>query len=233
MVSKEFKNRKTNKIKFFPIKFDAYIYNVTYANCDHVIQFRINKEFKRDKADKLVKKYSLMFGQLPFFLRHGYKITKTMTEHYRVHRITVHPGSSQSSFATIEKLDEPRDLYTYNLGEDPFGDQGHSFTLYPEGNPEIFYTLLHEAAHASIQQHLKNSKKWFQAVKDDKIYITDYARTDFAEDIAETIAFWVGIRCYEDRIKRKTKEKVLKKIPNRIRVLDELNLNTYPVVCKN
>ena len=84
-----------------------------------------------------------------------------------------------------------------------------------------------------LKNDTKNSKKWFQAVKDDKIYITDYARTDFAEDIAETIAFWVGIRCYEDRIKGKTKEKVLKKIPNRIRVLDELNLNTYPVVCKN
>ena len=226
------RNRKTNKIKSFPIKFDAYIYHVTYGNCDHHIEFRINKKFKRDKADKLVKKYSLMFGQLPFFLRHGYKLTKTMTEHYRVHRITIHPGSGESSFATIERLDEPRDPYAYHLGEDPFGDQGHAFTLYPEGNPEIFYTLLHEAAHASIQQYLVNSRKWFQAVKDDKIYITDYARTNFAEDIAETIAFWVGIRCYEDRIKRKTKEKVLKKIPNRIRVLDELNLNTYPVVCK-
>ena len=158
-----------------------------------------------------------------------------MTEHFRPHRITIHPGSSQSSFATIEKLDEPRDFDTYNLskGDDSFGDLGHAFTLYPEGNPEIFYTLLHEAAHASIQQYLKNSKKWFQAVKDDKIYITNYARTDFAEDIAETIAFWVGIRCYEERIKRKTKEKVLKRIPNRIKVLDELNLNTYPVVCKN
>ena len=103
-----------------------------------------------------------MFGQLPFFLRHGYKITKTMTEHYRVHRITVHPGSSQSSFATIEKLDEPRDLYTYNLGEDPFGDQGHSFTLYPEETLKYFipyFTKQLTLVFSNISKTVKNGFK--------------------------------------------------------------------------
>ena len=34
---------------------------------------------------------------------------------------------------------------------------------------------------------------------------------------------------YVDKVKSK---RILKKIPNRIKFLDELNLNTYPLVCK-
>ena len=217
------RNRNTNKIKPQKIKYHAYIYHVTYAKCDFVIEFRVHKKFKREKADELVKKYAYMLGQMPFFLRHGHEITRSMTEHFRTHRVTILPGA-RSSFASFEVIEDRE-----RTDENMYYDMAHTFTLHPVANSRIFYTLLHEAAHAGFERHLLNSRKWFNAVKADNVYITEYARTNPSEDVAETVAYWMAIRCYkdEDKVKR-----ILKNIPNRIKVLDELNLNTYPLVCK-
>ena len=203
------RDRNTNKMKMPEIEYHAYIYYVTYAKCDFGIEFRVHDKFKREKADELVKKYAYMFGQIPFFLRHGYELTRSYTEHFRTKRVTILP-EARSSFANVD-------------------DAGFTFTLHPEADSKIFYTLIHEAAHAGFERNLLNSRKWFNAVKADNVYITKYARTNPSEDIAETVAFWMSIRCYKDKVKAK---RILKKIPNRIKFLDELNLNTYPLVCK-
>jgi hypothetical protein len=217
------RKRNTYKIKPQKIKYHAYIYHVTYAKCDFVIEFRVHKKFKREKADELVKKYAYMLGQMPFFLRHGHEITRSMTEHFRTHRVTILPGA-RSSFASFEVIEDRE-----RTDENMYYDMAHTFTLHPVANSRIFYTLLHEAAHAGFERHLLNSRKWFNAVKADNVYITEYARTNPSEDVAETVAYWMAIRCYKDEGKAK---RILKNIPNRIKVLDELNLNTYPLICK-
>ena len=52
--------------------------------------------------------------------------------------------------------------------------------------------------------------------------------------MAETILFWVALRC-TDGISKKNKKKIIEGIPNRIVYLDKMNFNTantLPMVCK-
>ena len=77
-------------------------------------------------------------------------------------------------------------------------------------------------------------KKWSLAVLADGKYITKYARSNRGEDVADTISFWVAVRCVE-QFSQKKKEKILKAIPNRIKFLDDFvkdnKLNTSPMIC--
>ena len=93
---------------------------------------------------------------------------------------------------------------------------------------------MHESAHLSIQGKITTNNKWYPAVLADGKYITKYARTNRGEDVADTISFWVAVRCTEG-FSQKNKEKILKAIPNRIKFLDDFikdnKLNTSPMVC--
>ena len=75
---------------------------------------------------------------------------------------------------------------------------------------------------------------WYPAVLADGKYITKYARTNRGEDVADTISFWVAVRCMEN-FSEKKKNKILKAIPNRLKFLDnyvkENKLSTSPMVC--
>ena len=91
---------------------------------------------------------------------------------------------------------------------------------------------MHEAAHLSIDTKLVLDDVWIQAIIDDQMNITKYAITSFGEDVAETIPFWVAVRCTD---RKGIKKKILKAIPNRIKFLDDFvkdnKLNTSPMVC--
>ena len=52
------------------------------------------------------------------------------------------------------------------------------------------------------------------------------------EDIAETINWWIAVRCKVDRISKSNYKKIIEAIPNRLKYLDEKNYDTYPLVCK-
>ena len=71
---------------------------------------------------------------------------------------------------------------------------------------------------------------WKKAWHADKKHITDYARTNIYEDAAETVLFWIGLRCGK-KVSNNFKEKVVAGIPNRIKYLDEQGYDTYPLVC--
>ena len=59
------------------------------------------------------------------------------------------------------------------------------------------------------------------------------AKQDFPkrEDLAETINWWIAVRCKSDRISKSNYKKIIKGIPNRLKYLDEQNFNTYPLKC--
>ena len=69
-------------------------------------------------------------------------------------------------------------------------------------------------------------------IKTDKKYISKYAK-DFPkrEDVAETINWWIAVRCKSDRISKSNYKKIIEGIPNRLKYLDEQNFNTYPLKC--
>jgi len=109
---------------------------------------------------------------------------------------------------------------------------GKKITIYPSSDwYDHEKSLIHEAAHATVDDLLVNDADWKAAVDADGKYITKYARTNQWEDSAETVVFWVALRC-ADSISKGTKKRILKSIPNRIKHLDKMNLNTYPLECK-
>ena len=78
-----------------------------------------------------------------------------------------------------------------------------------------------------------DASKWKAAQKADNKFISKYAK-EFpdGEDVAETILWWVAVKCKPDRISKSNYKKVLKAIPNRLKYLDEQNYDVYPLVCK-
>ena len=109
---------------------------------------------------------------------------------------------------------------------------GKDITIYPSSDwYDHEKILIHEAAHAAFQYRLLDDANWKAAVDADGKYITKYARTNEREDAAETVVFWVALRCV-DSISKRTKKRILKSIPNRIKHLDKMNFDTYPLECK-
>ena len=195
-------NDKSSSIK--TISGDVYIFKAIYEeNYGHDgIRFMVNADFKSfKKAEKVALKYARYIGQLPAFLRE---------KGFR--HIYIHP-QDRRWFATRSK-----NIFTIYTGE-------------RKSAHYIVATLIHEAAHLATDLSLVNDPLWKKAVNADKKYITDYARTNKWEDAAETILFWIGLRCGK-KVSNNFKKKVVEAIPNRIKYLDEQNYDTYPLVCK-
>ena len=75
---------------------------------------------------------------------------------------------------------------------------------------------------------------WRQAVKKDKKkYITEYAKTNMHEDLAESFTAWLALRYKNDRISDLQKKLIENKIPNRITFFDEQQFDMYPLVLNN
>ena len=74
-----------------------------------------------------------------------------------------------------------------------------------------------------------NSEKNFKIGIDLSKYAKQYPDR---EDIAETINWWIAVRCKVDRISKSNYKKIIEAIPNRLKYLDEKNYDTYPLVCK-
>ena len=107
-----------------------------------------------------------------------------------------------------------------------------TFTIYAGSDWfDHFAVLIHEAAHIATDSLLINDHLWKKAYDADNKHITKYARTNRWEDAAETVLFWIALRCV-DKVSNRKKKSILKGIPNRIKHLDSLNFNTHPMVCK-
>ncbi|MDC0216451.1 hypothetical protein OAJ75_05095 [Candidatus Pelagibacter sp.] len=107
-----------------------------------------------------------------------------------------------------------------------------TFTIYSGSDWfDHFAILIHEAAHVATDSLLINDPLWKKAFDADNKHITKYARTNRWEDAAETVLFWISLRCV-DKVSKGIKKRIIKGIPNRIKHLDSLNFNTAPMVCK-
>ena len=100
------------------------------------------------------------------------------------------------------------DTVTINAGNVPWGG-GNRDILIHTGSSEFYKnfwegdiieeTLVHEAAHTSLDPRIYNTEAWHAAVAEDGKYISDYAR-EFPrrEDVAETFVVWLATRCSKD-----------------------------------
>jgi hypothetical protein len=183
--------------------FKAFIFKANFEK-GHKIKIRVNAEFEnKDKAEKQALKYAKMVGQLPYFLR-----TKNLKT------ITIHKGNKNWSANN-------NDIMVYAK----FRDEN---ACYEE-------VMMHEGGHISLDWKLGGSvkaSKWNKAAKADGKFISRYARKNpKREDVAETINWWIAVKCKKDRISESIYKRILKGIPNRIKYLDEQNYDMFPLVC--
>ena len=210
-------NRSNNSGKRKIYRYDAYIFNATYDS-GHIIKFIVDTDYAKTlgKAKKVSLRYAKQVGQIPSFLREGSPNLLTVTREVNrgIQKIIIAKGNNRW-----------------------WADLGMSqFLIYPQATgyaDRTDLTLMHEAAHLTIHTKLILDDAWIEAIIADKKYITKYAITSFGEDQAETISFWVAVRC-SDKSKNK-KKKIIKAIPNRIKALDKFikdnELKTFPMVC--
>ena len=183
--------------------FKAFIFKATFLKGKRDITIRVNAEFEtKSKAEEQAVKYAKIIGQLPTFLR-----TKNLKT------LTIHKGNKKWGGGNNDILIHT-DKYLRFVEE----------------------VAIHEAAHTTLDPQWHGSikrSKWNKAIKADNKFVSPYAkRFPKREDIAETINWWIAVRCKSDRISKLTYEKIILGIPNRLKYLDEQNYDTYPLVCK-
>ena len=178
-----------------------FIFKATFEK-GHNVTVAVNAEFKtKGKAEKTALKYIKIVGQLPTFLREG------------VDFIVIHKGNENWTGGAGK-------IYIHT------GQRQKKF---------IEEIMVHEAGHAALDWYgagTVNRAEWATAQLADKKFISEYAENNMdREDVAETIIWWIAVRCKQDRVSKKNYKKVLEAIPNRLKYFDEKNYDTYPLVC--
>ncbi|NMN68165.1 hypothetical protein VP91_00013310 [Candidatus Pelagibacter ubique] len=205
-------------------EYDAFVFHAIY-NSGHKIIFLVDIDFAKnlEKAREYASKYSNTMGQIPSFLREG---TTKLDGEYKDTNLGVGTGTERGVKVIVIAKGNKRWWADFNQSR---------FMLYPQNKYIVKeLILMHESAHLSIHGKITTDVKWYPAVLADGKYITKYARTDRGEDVADTISFWVAVRCIKN-FSEKKKNKILKSIPNRIKFLDDFvrdnKLSTSPMVC--
>ncbi len=90
-------------------------------------------------------------------------------------------------------------------------------------------TLVHEAAHTSLDQYHAEAQGWLDAQKSDVNFISTYAKDNpLREDVAESFLTWLMVRYRSNEISTDDYDKITEAIPNRLTYFDGLGLNLYP-----
>ncbi len=180
---------------------NAYLFTIVWSDGLRT-EAQINPEFGSVTAATVeAEKYGRIVGQLPYSLR------------LSVRALWIHKG--------VEL----------------FGGGNNSILIHT-GQTELYEcdgileeTLVHEAAHTSIDEIHAASAGWLQAQKLDPNFISTYARDNpTREDIAESFLPWLAVRLRRNRISERDFTKITQAIPNRLAYFDSQNFNLQPMV---
>ena len=178
----------------------AYLFDATF-NDGLTSEIQVNPEFgSSDSAFIEAEKYGIEIGRLPTALRDD------------VETVWIHRGTQ------------------------PFGG-GNNNILIHIGQAMNYIndgileeTLVHEAAHTSLDANHAASSGWLTAQTMDGEFISTYAQDNpDREDIAESFLPYLAIRYRSDRIDQSTFEIITQTIPNRIQYFDDQLFNLYPI----
>ena len=183
------------------ININAYLFDVIWK--DGVFSEAIvNPEFGTLELAKVeAEKYARLIGQLPFCLR------------LDVDQIWIHQGVQ------------------------PFGGGNNSILIHTgqsavyEASGIIEETLVHEAAHTSLDFAHAASSGWKTAQSKDVNFISTYARDNpTREDIAESFLPWLMVKYRASKISTADFNKITQTIPSRLAYFDGQSFNLYPFV---
>lgn len=164
------------------------------------IVVQVNPEIGRRAAARLARRYARVAGRLPRVARS------------RVRTMTIHRGNED-----------------YRGGNDDLLIHTGRTPLYVrEGILEE--TLVHEAAHTSLDPDRAASPGWRAAQDADGAFISAYARDNPArEDVAESFLPWLAVRHREARIDPEVASTIRSIIPARLAYFDEQGLDLRPL----
>lgn len=182
------------------VTLNAFLFDVTFSD-GLTAEFQVNPEFgTRSAAEREVERFAPAIGQLPTVLRAD------------METVWIHQGNN------------------------PFGG-GNNNILIHTGQAEEYVrdgileeTLIHEAAHTSLDAQHARSDGWLAAQAADPEFISTYARDNpFREDIAESFLTYIAVRHREDRISRQMSATIQNTIPNRLAYFDAQDLDLFPI----
>lgn len=182
------------------VTLNAYLFNVSFSD-GLSTEFEVNPEFGSvDAAANQASTYATVIGRLPTVLRTD------------VETVWIHQGVQ------------------------PFGGGNHNLLIHT--GQGAFYgaqgileeTLVHEAAHTSLDAAHASSPGWLAAQLADPNFISDYARDNpTSEDIAESFLPYLAVRYRSDRISQSLADTITNTIPNRIAYFDHQNFDMFPI----
>ena len=178
----------------------AYLFNATFSD-GRTAEIQVNPEFGSAAAASVeALKYGPVIGRLPSALR-----------------------------------DDVRTVWIHK-GVQPFGG-GNNNLLIHTGQADLYAadgileeTLVHEAAHTSLDAPHAASAGWRAAQAADPDYISTYARDNpTREDIAESFLPYLALRHRPDRISPALAATIRQTIPNRIAYFDAQAFDVSPI----
>jgi hypothetical protein len=183
------------------VNLNAFLFTARYSD-GLTIEVQVNPEFSTAALARAeAQKYSPVIGRLPNALR--------------LHVATV----------WIQK------------GTQPFGG-GNNNLLIHTGQADQYTasgileeTLVHEAAHTSLDAAHAAAPGWLAAQTSDNEFISTYARDNpTREDIAESFLPWLAVRYRADRISASLADTIRQTIPNRLAYFDSQAFALQPII---
>ena len=183
------------------ITVEAFLFDARYDD-GLAIEIQVNPEFESAVAARAeAARFAPVIGRLPRALRVG------------VETVWIHQGTA------------------------PFGGGNHNLLIHI-GQAERYWadgileeTLVHEAAHSSLDERHAAAPGWLAAQAADGTFISTYARDNpDREDIAESYLPYLALRHRADRISGQLAATIRDTIPNRVRYFDSLDLDLYPIL---
>jgi hypothetical protein len=173
------------------VELEPFLFDTTFSDLPN-IEIQVNPEFGSVTEAKLqAERFAPVIGRLPKCLR------------LDVETVWIHKG------------------------DNPFGG-GNNNLLIHTGQADDYIssgileeTLVHEAAHTSLDALHAYADEWLAAQEKDGAFISTYARDNpYREDIAESFLLYFALRHRADRISENLKEVVNETIPNRLAYFD-------------
>ena len=191
-------SRKT--VSIYRELINAWVFD---ASCDggaNSFEILVHEDFTEAEAASAAKKYGHAVGRLPKVLRAGVGVATG------IRQLWISKGSSAWNAA-------------------PWNGRINIQTEFP-GNRwyrNIEESLVHEAAHVSLDNRVEPDSGWRAAQREDPAFISGYAN-DYRtrEDVAESFTAYLSARYVPSRIGKSWETTIFRTMPNRIAYFDAL-----------